>query len=359
MAKRNTNDGASQHSDIVIVRMDKIGDLVVSMPVDEHPVFAGQRVHWLITKGLSFIGDQAVPQRSVTEFQRGFGLAQFIRMVAWFRKHKPRMVILLHSPWWVGMAAWMAGVPERMGRLSQWHSFLFLNVGIRQSRKGSDRHESDFNFDLVEAGFTKLGNSPTANLSVVKRNYLRLTPPNPFATVEARGLKPQMYRIVHPGMGGSALNWPQQNFRELIARLAAETPVLITGTKADQKFLAGLESVREIPNVRWLVDDLKINELLDLLSQAKSVVAPSTGVLHLAASLGTPVVGIYSPRTVEHPRRWGPKGQKCAVLVPPVQLTDLISPEVMREITPEKVHKTLLNLESGKISNDILSFPTA
>ena len=178
-------------------------------------------------------------------------------------------------------------------------------------------------------------------------------------TVDVRGLKSKEYRVVHPGMGGSALNWPPELFRELIGRLAADSPVVITGTKADHKFLSQIVAVKELPNVKWLVDQLKVFELLDLLSQAKSVVAPSTGVLHLAASLGTPVVGIYSPRTVEHPRRWGPKGHLCAVLVPPVQDTDLINPDVMREITPDQVYTTVINLESGRAQNDVLTFPTA
>jgi len=344
--------------DIVLVRMDKIGDLVVSMPVDEHPVFAGQRVHWLITKGLSFIAEQAAPKRAATEFKRGFGPGEFMRLVLWFRRNNPRTVVLLHSPWWVGAAAWLAGVPERMGRLSQWHSFLFLNVGVRQSRKGSEQHESDFNFDLVEWGFNQLGGRHTGNIKLVKRNYLRLSPPNPFGTIDARGLKSKGYRVVHPGMGGSALNWPAENFRELIGRLAADSVVLITGTKADYKFVNQISAVKDLPNVKWLVDELKVFELLDILSQAKSVTAPSTGVLHLAASLGTPVVGIYSPRKVEHPRRWGPKGQVCQVLVPPVAETEMINPDVMREISVEQAYRAVLNVERGK-TNDAITFPSA
>src|SRR5262249_13897830 len=94
--------------DTVLIRMDKIGDLVVPLPVDEHPVFAGQRVHWLITKGLSFVGEQAAPKRAVTEFRRGFGIGgEMWRMVRWFKRHNPRTVVLLHTPWWVGLAAWL------------------------------------------------------------------------------------------------------------------------------------------------------------------------------------------------------------------------------------------------------------
>lgn len=344
--------------DIVLIRMDKIGDLVVTMPVDEHPAFAGQRVHWIVTKGLSFVGEQAAPKRSVSEYKRRFSPGDFLGLTRWFKRNNPRTVILLHVPWWVSLAAWMAGVPERMGRLSQWHSFLFLNIGIRQSRKASDRHESDYNFDLVEAGFARLGYRSTSTLNLLKRTFLRLTPPNPYGTVDSRSLKSKAYRIVHPGMGGSALNWPPEFFQELIERLSKDFPVLITGTKADQKYLNRLQAVKDLTNVRWLVDELKMFELLDLLSQARSVVAPSTGVLHLAASLGTPVVGIYSPRTVEHPRRWGPKGLFTTALVPPVQDATHIDPQAMRLITVDQAFQAVLDIENGKKSHENVSFPS-
>lgn len=335
--------------DILLVRMDKLGDLVVSLPVDEHPVFAGRRVHWFVTKGLSFITEQAAPKRQATEFKRGFSPFEFFRMVGWLRQNRPRTVVLLHNPWWVSMAMWFAGVPERIGRQSQWHSFLFLNVPIRQKRSAADRHESDFNFDLVEWGFNRLGSRRTFNLSGLKKTFLRLLAPNPFGTVQARGLKDRGYRIVHPGMAGSALNWPPENYITVIENLAREMPVLITGTKMDHKYLKHIEgAVKQLPNVKWVVDELRSSELLDLLSQARCVIAPSTGVVHLAASLGTPTVGIYSPRKVEHPRRWGPKGLYATHLVPPVQDADMFAPDVMKQITPEQVLNTVHELEQPR-----------
>jgi heptosyltransferase I len=344
--------------DILLVRMDKIGDLVLSMPVDEHPVFAGSRVHWFISKGLGFVSEQTAPKRHATEFKRGFSIFEFFRMLSWLKRNRPRTVVLLHNPWWVSLAMWWAGIEERIGRRSQWHSILFLNVAVRQKRSKSDRHESDFNFDLVEWGFNHLGIRRASNLPALKQNFLRLVAPNPFGTVAGRGLKIRGYRIVHPGMAGSALNWPANNFVVLVERLARETPVLITGTKMDQKYLQGIVRVKENPNVRWLVDELKSSELLDLLSQAKSVVAPSTGVLHLAASLGTPVVGIYSPRRVEHPRRWGPKGLNVTALVPPVQEAENFNPDVMKQITPEQVHQAVLDVERGGARPARDTFPT-
>jgi ADP-heptose:LPS heptosyltransferase len=334
--------------DIVLVRMDKIGDLVLSLPVDEHPALGGQRVVWFITKGLSFITEQSAPKRTAVEFKRGFGPFEYFRMWRWFKRHNPQTIVLLHCPWWVSMAAWWAGVPERIGRKSQWHSFLFLNVGIRQKRSKADRHESDFNFDILEWGLNRLGIRKTLNLIQAKQTYLHMVAPNPFGTLESRGLKSKGYRVVHPGMAGSALNWPQAHYVKLIEMLADDKPVLITGTKMDRKYLQGIQRVKEHPNVKWLVEELKINELLDVLSEARSVIAPSTGVLHLAASLGTPAIGIYSPRKVEHPRRWGPKGPHVTYLLPNVPEAEKYKPVVMEEISPKDVFEAVITLEGGR-----------
>lgn len=334
--------------DTVLIRMDKIGDLIVSLPADEHPALGGQRVHWFICSGLSFVTDQASPKRRATEFKRRFSPLEFWRMVRWLRAHKPRTAVLLHNPWWVSLAVRVAGVPERIGRLSQWHSFLSLNIPIRQKRSQADRHESDFNLDLIEWGFNRLGVRRTVNLAAIKKSFLTLLAPNPFGTLKARSLKSKGYRVVHPGMAGSALNWPQKFYAELVAKLAQEMPVVITGTKNDQVYLNGLMELKKNPEVLWLVDQLRPYELLDILSQAKSVTGPSTGVVHLASSLGTPTIGIYSPRKVEHPRRWGPKGLMTEVLLPPVQAAELFQPEVMEQISPELVFETIHNLESGR-----------
>lgn len=344
--------------DIVLVRMDKIGDLVLTMPVDSHPALGGAREHWFISSGMGFVPENALPRRSFTEFKRSFSFSEFFRMCKWLRANKPQTIILLHNPWWVSLAAWSAGVPERIGRLSQWHSFLFYNLGIRQKRSASDRHESDYNFDLVEWGLGRLGLRATRDLAQTKSGFLRLRAPGDTNALGTHGLKAGEYRVVHPGMAGSALNWPSENFSELIADLARESVVVITGTKMDAKYLEPLKAVCENKNVCWLVGKLNTRELLDILASSRSVVAPSTGVLHLAASLGRPALGIYSPRRVEHPRRWGPKGDRVAYVMPRVNDdTQKFPPEIMSEITPAQVKKALQELETARDADDSHTHP--
>jgi ADP-heptose:LPS heptosyltransferase len=58
-----------------------------------------------------------------------------------------------------------------------------------------------------------------------------------------------------------------------------------------------------------------MKELVQLLAYAEYVLVPSTGVAHIAASLGTPVKGIYSPVTVHHPTRWAARGPDVEIIM--------------------------------------------
>ena len=83
-----------------------------------------------------------------------------------------------------------------------------------------------------------------------------------------------------------------------------------------------------------------MDELIFLLRHAKAVVGPSTGVLHLAASSRTPVVGIYSPVLSHSAVRWAPRGENVKVLSPDSNQSPLTQ-ESMGQVTVESVLKAL------------------
>jgi ADP-heptose:LPS heptosyltransferase len=63
---------------------------------------------------------------------------------------------------------------------------------------------------------------------------------------------------------------------------------------------------------------LDLGQLAAVLSTAELVVSNSTGPLHLAAAVGSRVLGIYCPVEPCLPRRWGPYGPGHAWLMPDV-----------------------------------------
>lgn len=300
----------------IFIRMDKIGDLILNLPVDQHPVLKNEQIHWFISRGLSWITEYARPGRTVTEFDKNFSFSNFCEMVKKFRQLKPTQVVIFYAPGWVMFAAWLARVPIRCGRLSQWYSFLLLNKGLRQSRSQSEKHELNYNMDLVE----KLIDLPQTNRANGKATtdhtkslYLQMVAPSDLP----KNFFWQEYVVIHPGMAGSALNWPTEYYSELIQTLTRDLKqnVVVTGTRNDALYIEPLRQLEfDNEKVQWWNEKLSSKDLLAVLQKAKAVVGPSTGVMHLAASLGVRSIGLYSPIQSQSAVRWRPLGPKVSVL---------------------------------------------
>lgn len=212
-----------------------------------------------------------------------------------------------------------AGIPFRVGPLVRWYAPFYFNCVVRQRRSRAEKSEAAYNLELL----APLG---------VKAD--KLPPPLVIPTAEALSRAGEILAsafdpeadfpllVVHPGMGGSALNWPQERWKELVGLLAksGRYRVLVTGTEAETELAVRVCSAAAANSLVRTMTGMSLEDFIGLLSLASGVVAPSTGPLHLAAAVGVPVAaGIYSPVRVQHPRRWGPLGKgKSEVFLPDV-----------------------------------------
>lgn len=298
---------------VLLVRLDKIGDLICTLPVDQLLDPTIYDVTWVVQKGLGQVIDLAEKKRTYIELDKNLAKESAKELNQLIKKIKPDIAISFQAPWWVNFELWKNRIPIRAGVLSQWHSFLFLNFGLRQKRSLAEKHEFDYNKDLVLHAF----NLPDSRMF----HFFRIAAPDQSRTqdfMKKYNLISKSYQVVHPGMMGSALNWPEEKYIAYIQQqIEKNETVCITGTEADEPYLQKIKSqFQSHPQVRWLQSKLSLQELVVLLADAKKVVAPSTGVVHLAASLATETHGIYSPVRVHHPRRWGPRGPNVHVHLP-------------------------------------------
>jgi ADP-heptose:LPS heptosyltransferase len=104
------------------------------------------------------------------------------------------------------------------------------------------------------------------------------------------------YWVMHACAADPYKTWPLEKTRAILEHSKSAHPavaVLLTGSRADSEALrplaAGLEDVHVVAG------EFDIAETAACLAGATCVVAPDTGVLHLAAALGVPVVGLYAP----------------------------------------------------------------
>lgn len=293
----------------LMIRLDRMGDLILTLPCDQ--LISDQyEVHWLIPQGLDFVVASSEPSREFTAFSSQWSWSNFTKLRQLIDRVRPEVSVSFHVPWWVNLALWLGRVKTRGGVLSQWHSYLFLNKGLRQKRSQCDFHEMEYNYQLTEYVFgLKINREKWLSLKLKEREYESLQ----FDVN-------QNYFVVHPGMGGSALNWSSESYAALVDRLSEKATVVITGTQNDEPYLMPLKTLlKNNHKVVWLDKQLNGYQLLKLLKNANANIAPSTGVLHLSASLGAPSIGIYSPIKVHQESRWGPKGEVTATFTPKVK----------------------------------------
>jgi heptosyltransferase I len=330
----------------LLIRLDRIGDLVLTLPADEQNSLRDYDCTWYISKGLGFIASHAAPPRTYVEWKKEFSWKQFFSFIKAVRELKPDLSISFQSPAWVMIALFIARVPLRLGVRSRWPSFLFLNRGLRQKRSQVLQHELEYNHLLVHDG---LGDTSPVQFPYLKLQIeanRTLEGAQPISTrPDSLGLP---YVIVHPGMAGSALNWPKEHYKNLIEKLSQKISVVITGTATDRHILAPLKvDLAKTKNIIWLDEKLSAAELLSLIAKSQGLLAPSTGVIHLAASLGVPTYGIYSPVKVESVKRWGPQGPHVRTFTPSVpnagSLTmGVVDPQCMALVTPEEIYNNMM-----------------
>lgn len=305
---------------ILLIRLDKIGDLICTLPADQILDPKIYDVTWVIQRGLGSVLDLGSVKRKYIELDKKNIKQSRVHFSQLLRRHKFDIAISFQCPWWINYELFKANIPKRIGVLSQWHSFLFLNQGLRQKRSDAIKHEFDYNLELVKkiTGPVQQKNSdilfefkkPTSSEILTKFNL------------------PNEYIIIHPGMMGSALNWPQKKYIEYIQhKIQQNKKIVITGTDADEIYLTEIKQEFELhPDVFWLQSKLNFNELLQIIYYSQKIVAPSTGVAHIAAALNKEVHCLFSPIQVHHPRRWAPRGKNTFVYLPEILTSKNICP---------------------------------
>ena len=135
------------------------------------------------------------------------------------------------------------------------------------------------------------------------------------AVLELLGVKGD-FLVVHPGMGGSALNLSGERYALFLSALVKRHPFPLLFSRgpalADQSLVDGLK--RKFPG-SVVIPTVSLGILRELFRKAKGVVAPSTGPLHLAHYVGTPTLGFFSPVRSHRPLRWSPWGGEGNSLV--------------------------------------------
>ncbi|MEK6705909.1 MAG: glycosyltransferase family 9 protein [Bdellovibrionota bacterium] len=306
---------------ILVVRPDRIGDVILSTPVfnairkhykDAYLAVLVQETVLPIISGLPAVDEVIVLRPGVGYLRRLLGMLKERRFDA---------VIVLQGGFILATLLWLARIPLRIGPLSKPFSYFLYNAGLRQNRSSVEMHEADYNLQLLEKiGIRVKPGSLKTSVFVHEETIKQAR-----VWLIAHGWSGKGPLIaMHPGMGGSALNWPESKYIQLAKELLGRGfELLITGGAGEHLLLERIRSEVSGPGLPKLVlyfgkgaygssDAYNgggaggIDFLAGLFSLADLVIAPSTGPLHLAVALDKPVLAFYPPVRVQSAKRWGP-----------------------------------------------------
>jgi ADP-heptose:LPS heptosyltransferase len=119
---------------------------------------------------------------------------------------------------------------------------------------------------------------------------------------------------LHIGAGRVIKEWPSSRVAEVGAWAARERGAVLVLTGSDDDREAARRVREALPPGAPVIDTVGLLDLLPLaamLARLSLFITPDTGPMHLAAVLGTPVVGVFGPSS---PERWGPLSQACRIV---------------------------------------------
>lgn len=203
-----------------------------------------------------------------------------------------------------------AKIPYRIGTSHRWFHWLTCNIRPDFTRKNSNHHEAQLNFELLRTiGVEKLPS--LTELATLISAFAPQEKLNPFLEEVLRNDYKKV--VLHTKSQGSAVEWPIEKYIALSHQLLEKGYcVYFSGTeKEGQLFRSALPKHPQIIDVSG---KSTVGELIAFLAQCDALVACSTGPLHLAAAVGIKAIGLYTDLRPMHPGRWAPIGKNTVAL---------------------------------------------
>lgn len=260
-----------------------VGDAAMQLPVLRllRSLGIGPLVVWGPRPAVSLVEDHPLADAVVADD----GKPSTAALARVLRSHRAARSIHFPKSLRPALAAWLARVPER--------------IGVDESLAGL--------FNTVSGPFWSAEGPFLLRYHAVLKKAFPAAPPMPYADYDpgpAAGRPASPYLCLMPGSTWPSKAWPAVHFRALAARARREgLEVAVLGVPSE----AGI--CREV--AEGLGTDLcgrtSLREAAAWLRGAAGAVGNDSGLSHLAAATGTPVVALYGATDPGGSTPWGPR----------------------------------------------------
>ena len=299
---------------ILLIRLDRIGDVVLSTPVvkalrkahpDSYIAMMVSPYARDIVAGNPYLDEVIIYDKN----GKDKGALNIFRLAVRLRKKDFDTVVVLHPSERSHLISFLAGIPTRVG-YDRKFSFL-LTKRIPHTKQYGLKHESDYALDMVRYIGVDASEKdlfvPVSDISEKKIADM----------FEAHGVTGSDKIIVfNPGASCASKRWPPERFAhvaDMCVRKHGARVVVISG-HSDKINASNMVSCMSEKYLN-LTGYTTVSDLPSVLKRAMIFVSNDSGPVHIACAVGTPVIAIFgrNDRGLS-PDRWGPIGKRDVVL---------------------------------------------
>lgn len=183
-----------------------------------------------------------------------------------------------------------AGIKDRIGFDTEGRGFLLT----KKVKYDKNKHEIECFLDCLRQDGIEIKNNYLEN-TIDKKAQQKID-----LMYDYLNIKNIKKVVVHATSTVEGKCWAKENFAKIIEYLANEkkVQVIFYGTKSDKnkydEILSICERQLEIAPIN-LCGELNLKESLALTKSVNLLIGADSGNLHMAASVGTPLIGLYGP----------------------------------------------------------------
>lgn len=297
---------------ILVIKLRYIGDVLLATPVLRalRERFPDAQLTAAVNRGTEDILKWNPDVSEVIIVERGDAATQW-RFLRDVRRRGFDCVIDLTDGDRSAILAWATGAPVRIGQNEEhrWRGLLYTTVAAHRSGIGH-RLERDLD-TLRPLGIEPKVTSPLLCVSPAdEQQAATLLDDIGLRADGASSAGPLV--MLQPGARYWFKAWPPERFAALADRLAdvCGCRILLGGDARERDLAEAIRAqARCAPAV--LAGRTTLLSYAAMLKRCALFVGNDNGPMHMAAALGTPVVGLFGP---SDPAEWGPRGGPAEVL---------------------------------------------
>ncbi|MCU0332268.1 MAG: glycosyltransferase family 9 protein [Ignavibacteriaceae bacterium] len=305
----------------MIVRTDRIGDVVLSLPMAwlVKKKYPDCKVAYFIRNYTASLIDGNPFIDEVIIADEADGKILFGKNLIKIKSKNFDTSVVVNPTMKISLMMFLAGIKNRIGTGYRWYAFLF-NKKVFEHRKHGEKHELEYNINLlkkIDVGIQDFSNEIKFHMQIDEVSSAKIN-----SILDEKGFESgNKIVIIHPGSGGSSVDLPKEKLIELTRMISNlnNVTIIITGSKSEFAECKEFEISKSVIN---LAGQLDLSLLKALINKADLFISNSTGPMHIAAALGVHVIGFFPKILSCSQKRWGPYTEKKSIFIPTIDCSN-------------------------------------